>query len=319
MLAPTPAYAQGRGKGGEVARAQSLFKKADDAYNAKRYAEALELFKQSYATVASPNSHLYIARCMAQLGDSRAAYVEFQKVFDEADARATSEPKYAPTRDSARLERDEVGNKLAIVTINVAHADASTTVRVSGTDVPQSDWGKPQPFTPGNVDVVVVSAGKAPITQNIALVAGDKRDLPLDAAPPAAAVATEAPVVESGPKGKPNKPLLIAGIVAGGVGVVGMVLFAIEGSSASSDFSTLQKDCPNNNCTQGTTDADAKSSGKSAQTVANIGLITGAVGLAAGATLVTLAFVKRGPAAAPTTGSANLVLKPGYAGLAGTF
>ena len=162
-LAATPAaYAQGKAAkgGGEVARAQSLFKKADDAYNAKRFAEALELFKQSYATVPSPNSHLYIARCMAQLGDSRAAYIEFQKVFDEADARANAEPKYAPTRDSARLERDEVGNKLAIVTINVAHADASTTVRVSGTDVPQSDWGKPQPFTPGNVDVVIVERGQ---------------------------------------------------------------------------------------------------------------------------------------------------------------
>ncbi|HVY45180.1 MAG TPA: tetratricopeptide repeat protein, partial [Minicystis sp.] len=114
----------------DVKKAQQLFRKADELFNAHRYPEALDLFRQSYATVQSPNSHLYIARCLAQMGDLRTAYLEFQKVYEEAERRAATEPKYAPTRDSARVERDELGNKIALVTVSVRNADASTTVKI---------------------------------------------------------------------------------------------------------------------------------------------------------------------------------------------
>ena len=64
-----------------------------------------------------------------------------------------------------------------------------------------------------------------------------------------------------------------------------------------------------------TSHADDISSGKTQQTLANVGLIVGAVGVAAGATLIVVgAKSKRAPAAAT-----GLVVGPGYLGVNGTF
>lgn len=310
----------------DVRKAQSLFKKADELFNAHRYAEALDLFRQSYATVPSPNSHLYIARCLSQTGDLRAAYLEFQKVYEEADKRAASEPKYGPTRDSARVERDELGNRIALVTVNVQHADPSTTVKVGDVDVSQAEWGKPIPFNPGSVDVTVQTSGKPPAHQTVQLSAGDKKEVALDAAPQAAAPPPEQAVVEPATTGGGNKTLRYAGIGVAAAGVAGLVVFAITGSASKSKFSALQTACGTNGPCVNPSPAlkDDISSGKSLQTVANITLVAGSVLAVGGATMIVLSFRKTHPPAdaapaAATTGEAHWVVGPSYTGVAGTF
>ncbi len=310
----------------DVRKAQSLFKKADELFNAHRYAEALELFRQSYATVPSPNSHLYIARCLSQTGDLRAAYLEFQKVYEEADKRAASEPKYGPTRDSARVERDELGNRIALVTVNVQHSDASTTVKVGDVEVSQAEWGKPIPFNPGSVDVTVQTAGKPPAHQTVQLSAGDKKEVALDAAPQGAAPPPEQPVAEQPTTGGGNKTLRYAGIGVAAAGVAGLVVFAITGSASKSKFSALQTSCgASGPCSHPLTaaDKDNQSSGKSLQTVANITLVAGSVLAVGGATMIVLSFRKTQPPAdaapAAPTAQAHWVVGPSYTGLAGTF
>src|SRR5690349_20067772 len=79
----------------DVKKATQHFEKGSDFFEGKKYALALQEFKTSYSTVPSPNSHLYVARCLAQLGETRDAYIEFDKVIAEAEARAQTEPKYA--------------------------------------------------------------------------------------------------------------------------------------------------------------------------------------------------------------------------------
>ena len=61
----------------DVARATAYFQKGSELLKAKKYIAALDQFKQSYATVPSPNSHLYIARGLAGIGEPRAAWLEF--------------------------------------------------------------------------------------------------------------------------------------------------------------------------------------------------------------------------------------------------
>ena len=309
----------------DVRKAQTLFKKADDLFNAHRFAEALDLFKQSYAAVPSPNSHLYIARCIKETGDLRTAYLEFQKVYDEADKRSASEPKYAPTRDSARTERDEVAARIALVTVNVAHSDPSTTVKLGDVDVSQAEWGKPIPMNPGSVDVTIQTAGKPPTHQTVQLAAGDKKEVTLDAAPAGPAAPIEQPVAEQPTTGGGNKTLRYAGIGLAAAGVAGLVVFAITGSSSKSKFSDLQKLCGTNGPCSPINAAEKNdiSSGKSLQTVANITLIAGGVLAAGGATLIVLSFRKQPPPAdaqpAPQTGQTQWVVGPSYTGLAGTF
>jgi hypothetical protein len=79
--------------------------------------------------------------------------------------------------------------------------------------------------------------------------------------------------------------------VAGGIGVVGLATFGIFGLLNSSTYSDLQSSCPNNVCPPGK--AEDISNGRTQQTIANVGLIVGAVGLVAGVTLFVLGTPKK--------------------------
>src|ERR1700679_3814796 len=90
------ALAGGTPSPADVTKATDVFKKATEQFKSKKFVPALDGFKQSYALVPSPNSHLYIARCLAALGKARAAWIEFDHTADEATAGGA---KYAPTHD----------------------------------------------------------------------------------------------------------------------------------------------------------------------------------------------------------------------------
>jgi hypothetical protein len=323
VLGPGVAHAQPKGAKGVAApssedaakKATAYYVKGSDLFKAKppKYAQALEQFRLSYAAVPSPNSHLYVARCLAAMGDSRAAYAEFDKVVEEAAERGKTEDKYLPTRDTARVERDELLSKVALVTISVAHPGPTTTVRVGDTDVPREQWDKPFAVAPGSVEAKI-SAGDHVITSQSATInAGQSHTLVLDAA--------AAPTVAAGGTGvtppttkTSRSPLFPAGIVVGAVGVAGLIMFAVEGSASKSTYSNLQKECGTGPCPASR--ADEISSGKTQQTLANVGLVVGAVGVAAGVTMVVLSTRKSKGPPAPTTG---LIIGPGYLGANGTF
>src|SRR5436190_27216 len=103
----------------DVEKATETFESGTTFFGDKKYALALEQFKQSYTTVPSPNSHLYMARCLAALGEPVAAWREFDATLVEAEARVAKEPKYEPTRDSARTERDDVAKSIGLVVVAV--------------------------------------------------------------------------------------------------------------------------------------------------------------------------------------------------------
>ena len=317
------AHAQPKGKAGNAGAAASAddsakkatthFMKGSDLLKAKKFALALEQFKLSYAAVPSPNSHLYIARCLSAMGDARAAYTEFDKVVDEATERGKTEEKYLPTRDSAKGERDDLRSKVALVTITVEHQAPGLTVRIGDAEIPREQWNKPLAVPPGPVEAKLSSSdGKQVGTQSATIAVGQSHTLVLDGAAASAVVASGSEG-EATTKSK-SSALRPAAIVAGTVGVAGFVMFAVAGSMSKSTYSSLEKECGAGPCPASR--ADDISSGKTQQTLANVGLIVGAVGVAAGATLFVLSLNKGKSAAAPTTG---LMVGPGYAGLNGTF
>jgi hypothetical protein len=321
-IALGPGIAHAQPKGGKTAsapaadgsakKATALFGKGLDLYNAKKHALALEQFKLSYAAVPSPNSHLYIARCMARLGDTHSAYNEYDKVVDEATERGKTEDKYLPTRDTAREERTELAAKVALVTVNVVHPGPTTVVHIGDAEVAREQWDKPFAVPPGTVEAKISAGDRVIASQSATINAGQSQTLVLDAA--------AAPVVAAGtdpdqPTTKSSKSALRpAGIIIGSVGVAGFVMFAVAGSMSKSTYSTLEKDCGAGPCPS--TRADDISAGKTQQTLANVGLVVGAVGVAAGATLLVLSLGKSKSAPAPTTG---LMIGPGYVGVNGTF
>ena len=318
-LAQQPAAAQPSDK--DVQQAQLHFKKGNDLFAAKKYALALESFKKSYASVASPNSRLYIARSLAALGDLQDAYFEFEGVIAEADERAKTEEKYAPTRDTAKLERDELAAKLALVTVNVASDAPDAKLLIGGKEVPRERWGKPYPVAPGSTEVVLEVPSKPAIKESLTLAAGDKREVALK--PPASATG---PGDGSGGDGSGDPPpdtgsssggmtkLRPFAYVAGGLGVAGFATFAVAGILSNSTYSNLEETC------RGPCPADRAgdvSKGKTQQTIANIGLIVGAVGAAAAVPLFILSMDKKSDDQ-PKAG-ASVVVGPSYVGLHGRF
>jgi len=310
----------------KVAVATQAFKKGTTLFNQKKHALAMVEFQKSYDTVQSPNSLLYVARCQAELGQVKDAYRTFIKVIAEADARLPAEAKYQPTKESAIAEREELSKKLAIVTVNVSNAQEGTRVKVGGTELDKAEWGVPFPTDPGPLEVTIEGTD---IKKIVTLDLGKKEVVEIDAKPPAAAAVatapTEAPEEETGDL----SPLVPIGIAVAGVGVAGFVLFAITGSMSNGSYSDLEALCGGEQACPADTSAEAadlQDSGRTQQTLANVGLIVGAVGVAAGATLIVIGLTSDDgadagdeTAKAPPQPKTSLAFGPGSAVVKGTF
>jgi hypothetical protein len=268
------------------AGAQKTFEAGSKLYDTKHYGEALAAFRASYQIVASPNSRLMIARCLRDLGKNAEAYREYDAVAAEA---ARGGERYKSSAEAATEERDELKAKLAFLTVHVADAPAGTSVKVGETAVAAADLGVALPFEPGQMVVTAANEG-ASARADVTLTAGAASDVELrlakpESAPPPAVVVAPAPVPVA-PPAPSTSPLRTWSYVAGGVGIAGFATFAIFGAMTSSKYSSLQSACPGGRCPAGKQgDVD---SGKTDQTVANVGLGVGIVGLVAGGTLFFL-------------------------------
>jgi hypothetical protein len=310
IAAPAPATPSPN----DVAKATAYFQKGAELLKAKKFTQALEQFKLSYGTVPSPNSHLYIARCLAGIGESRGAYIEFDKVLDEATARSINEPKYVPARDSARAERDELAPKLGLVTITVAHPAPGSVVYLGAYQVPADRWGRPFPIEPGSFEARVETPGRPVVRTPITLGPGQRFEVSLDVAPGTGPLVPPPPVIVT--RSKIN-PLRIGGFVAAGVGVVGFGIFAGAGVASSATYSDLTLKCGTKGGCGGQNVSAEVSSGQTQQAIANAGLVVGIVGIAAGAALIVLSTRKPRDAAGQPT--ADLIVGPGWLGAKGTF
>ena len=113
--------------------------------------------------------------------------------------------------------------------------------------------------------------------------------------------------------------------VAGGVGVAGLAVFTIAGLVSQSTYSDLEDSCGNGPCSS-QDDIDKIDSGRSQQTIANVGLVVGLLGIGAGVTLFVLSLggnkseAKTGQARAlPPTPKPELYIGASHAGLRGKF
>jgi hypothetical protein len=147
-----------------------------------------------------------------------------------------------------------------------------------------------------------------PKHQTLTLAAGETKTVEIEAVapppPPPPVVAVAPP-----PPPRPAEKLRPYAYVAGGIGAAGVITFAIAGALANAKYSRLQSDCNNGPCPP--SKADDISSGRTQQTIANVGLVVGLVGIAAGTTL----FIVSAP---DKSGSqASVVVGPGWLGVRG--
>jgi hypothetical protein len=324
--APEPAEAQAQpaAPSPEVkAQATQKFTSGKAAFQNKRFEEALTLFRESYAMVKSPNSHLWIVYALTELGRVGESYDEALAVSAEAEAAAAKNPKYAQTAQAARDEVQKLRARVAMVTVQVPEsAGAEAKLSVAGKEVARDSWGKPMPVTPGSVEIVLTTSQGTTERKMVDVKGGGEATVSLEPAAPAAPTGPVQPAVPTEPteEGGGLGTKATIGIVVGAVGVAGMLSFAIFGGLTSGEYSTLQDRCPDNNCPPSqTADGDT---GRTYQTVANVSLGIGIAGIAAGAGLIIWDLAAGGdaePEGQPQSTTPEVAVGPGSIVVHGRF
>ncbi len=264
--------------------AQKAFLKGAAAQKKGDHEAALTAFKESYDAVASPNSHLMYARELVALGRNVEAYQSYERIIVEAEAAAKLDQKYSQAADAARKEMGELEAKLGFVTVTVKPA-AGDTVRLSGRELTESELDKALPVAPGQVRVELVSAAGKETVKEVEVAAGQRVNV--DLSPEGAAPPSEAGTAE-GPGGGVSTDsstwdTRTWAYVAGGVGVAGIVTFGVFGALNNGKHSKLEDECTGGVCPR---DLESdRDTGRTYQTVANVGLVVGIVGLGAGTAL----------------------------------
>jgi hypothetical protein len=293
-------------------QAQSRFARGKTLMTAKSYDAALGEFRASHDIVASPNTRLEVARCLLAMGKLVEAYAELGRTTVEAKELQGEDKRYQRAYEAAAAERAELQPKLGFVTLTIQNASDDTKLTVGGEEIRRAAWAEPAPAVAGATDVVVTTPGHAPVTRSVTLAAGASTAVTIDAQSGSliAVESTTAPEPAPAAPASHGPSLRTWAYVSGGIGVVGLATFVLFGALAHSKYDQLETHCANGPCPA--SQADAIASGKTDQTIANVGLVIGILGAATGTTLFVLS--RKNADAAP---AAALVVGPSWIGVRG--
>ncbi len=327
LLVAAPALADGvapaDANAAQKKEAMDHFMAGKTAIEAKNWEKSITELRASLNVVNSPNARLELARSLRESGALGDAWTEYGRVIDDATRLAATEARYSKTADAATAERTEVEGKISFLTITVVHAPEGAVLKVGGRSVPPDQWTKPVISMPGAIDVVLADAtGKELARQTVAATGGQQSSVTIDgqppppAAPPAAASPDDKPDFSQAP---PPAATPSSGRAylrpwaygAGAVGVVGFGLFTAFGLMSTSDYNDLKSSCAGGHCPP--SKSGEISDGKTFQTVANVGLVAGIVGIAAGGTLFVLSVTGN------SGDSTGLLVGPSYIGYRGNL
>ncbi len=311
LLAHRPASAQ---TAEERAAARSLAQQGAEALQNKNYGEAIDLLGRAEAIIHAPPHLLLIGRGQVGLGKLVQARETFLKIIRE-ELAASAPPAFKRAQQDGRDELAAIEPRIASLRIVLAGPGAAeaarVTVKLDDQAVTSALIGVHRPIDPGKHLVTATSAGRSPVTQEVALGEGEKKEVSLQVeAPTADAGGTGGTGQTGGAVGpsqsdKPQGPntLKYVGIAGMGLGAAGLVvggvftgLFVQKSGEADEAFTKCPKPCPADRQAMITTlDEAAASRG----TVAAIGLATGAVLLGGGVALFLISGKKQDkPAAA---------------------
>ena len=123
--------------------ASEAFSAGMEASGSGDYKKALESFQESFDAVASPNSHLMVARTLVQLGRLLEARAAFEATIEEGIAAGHLDHKYLETAEAAKKDLAELDAQLASVEVKVVGAAAGDKVRVGDRELDPEALGAP--------------------------------------------------------------------------------------------------------------------------------------------------------------------------------
>jgi hypothetical protein len=264
-----------------------LYEQGLAAMLAGDFANGCTKLEQSYQAEPLAGALFTVAACYARWGKVKTAvthYETFLALQGKEDLAALPDDKRKTAEDrmkNALAQVAELRPQIPKLTVSLTAPVAGASATVDGEAVP---FDTPVLLDPGEHAVVVIGPGDARREQVETLGKGDVRTVTLDLPRP-----SEAPVAPpvGQDEGDPRDAMIIGAIVAGGVGVAGIVVGSITGAMVFGKKGDVDDNCNGNVCNQ-----DGKDAADSAQTlglVSTIGFGVGAAGLAAGALLFLLA------------------------------
>jgi hypothetical protein len=302
VLAAERAPAQPTGK--ETSEAAARFKSAQQLYDQRKFEQALPMFQDVDRVLGSPNSLLYAARCLRELGRRPEAYHMMSRAMQTATERASADPSYTSTRDAAAAERAAIETTVGRVVVAVVDPPAKLELRINDEPVDPKRIGDIIAVAPGSVRIDVSAPGRTSFRKNLTVTAGTSETIAVTlpvarAAPPAP---TASPVIEAPPDAPEPEAsggtVRTLGFVTAGVGVLGMATFAVTGLMANATYSEIEEECGEPPC-RDPSYTDRINTGMALDTVANVGLVVGIAGIVGGGLMILLG----GPDAAPSAGS----------------
>jgi len=270
----------------DAATAETKFNSGLRLFKAGKMADALPIFRDVADGNGSPNARLYVGHCLQQLGKYVEAHRAFTAVVKQTTQRGDN--KYETTREAALAQLGLLEPRIAKIVVSLADVPNGLAVKLDGTALEEKDLGSPVVVEPGIHKVEGTAPEMAPVSRDINVEAGESKTTilafkKLETVPaPASEPVTKIETSTSKPF-----PMRTVGFVAGGVGVAGMAVFTVAGLMANSTFNRMSDVCGSAGCSDPGQLSDIDK-GRSQQTLANVGLVVGLVGLSAGAALVIL-------------------------------
>lgn len=281
MTASTGAFAQKTTD--QKAAAEALFRDARKLFAQNKFVEACAKFEESQRLDPSPGTLVNLATCHEKEGKLATAWSEFKDVL----ARASVDSR--PDREKTARERiSAIEPKLGKLTIDIAPAEVvpGLTVTRGGVSVTSAAFGTAIPVDAGRYSVQATAPGYEPWEGNVEVTNGKEARVAIphlvkrvDQAP--AVVKVEDAPKEAAPP--PSGGRFTLGLVAGGVGVVGLGVGGFFGFHALS-----KKTASDDKCVGGCTPEGAKRMNEAftSATFANIGIGVGIVGIGVGTYLL---------------------------------
>jgi hypothetical protein len=291
----------------DKAKADALFNEGQAELEAGRVDSACAKLSESQKLDAAVGTLLNLARCHELQGKTATAWREYQ-----AAARLAQERGQADRAAGAAKLATELEPKLSKLRIDVPTALAGLVVQRDGEQLKESSFGTFEPLDPGEHLVEARAPEREPWSTKVKL--GPSADQQTVAVPQLAR-----PVVAADADGSGGSDgVRVAGLVLGGVGVVGLAIGTAFGVVALKDVSAAKDDpalCPDEWCSPAGRDAINAATTKAH--VSTVGLVVGGAALVAG---VVMAIAGGSSEAAPSEQATRLdvvpVLGPGTAGVA---
>jgi tetratricopeptide (TPR) repeat protein len=287
-----------------IARAREQFTQALALQTAGDWAGALALLKQVAAVRPTPQVRFNIALCEENLGRLVSALGDYE--IAAADARDSDVAQEVDARLGALRAR------IPKIIIQRGEGAEAATILLDGVEIGDPVVGTPVPADPGPHVIEARAIGYKPFRQTVRLAEQQTETivvtLEVDPVPPpesAGPVRTGAPALRT------------AGFVTAGVGVASLIGSGIFFYLRGQAIDDLDAECGGKGDACPESLRDTYDAGRSYNTLANVTLAIGAVGIAAGIPMILLgssgsqepprAGVKLVPAAPGADGGASLV------------